>query len=56
MDAGGRLRVQGNRAEADATEQELQKRGSISDPRTYSLYLATRRIELPEAIAPPQRS
>ena len=54
MDAGGRLQVQGNRAEADATEPNKARR--ISDPRTYSLYLATRRIELPEAIALAQRS
>jgi tetratricopeptide (TPR) repeat protein len=45
------LRAQGHHAEADATEQELRKRGSITDPRTYSVYLATRRMELPEAIS-----
>jgi tetratricopeptide (TPR) repeat protein len=45
------LRVQGLTAEAHATEQELMKHGSVSDPRTYALYLATRRTDVPKAIA-----
>ena len=44
------LRVQGLDTEADAIEQELQRRGSVTDPRTYALYLATRRIEPAKAI------
>lgn len=45
------LRIQGNSGEADAIELEITKRGSVTDPRTYALYLATRRIDLPKAIA-----
>jgi tetratricopeptide (TPR) repeat protein len=45
------LRVAGLNAEADAIEQELMKRGHVADPRTYALYLASRRIDVPKAIA-----
>jgi tetratricopeptide (TPR) repeat protein len=45
------LRVQGLSAEADAIEQELVKHGSVADPRTYALYLASRRRDVPKAVA-----
>ena len=45
------LRVQGLSADADVIEQEIVKHGSISDPRTYALYLASRRRDVPKAIA-----
>jgi tetratricopeptide (TPR) repeat protein len=45
------LRAQHMEAEARATEAQLVERGAASDPRTLSLYLATRRIDAPTAIA-----
>jgi tetratricopeptide (TPR) repeat protein len=45
------LRLQRLGTEADALEQELVTRGSAADPRTVSLYLATRRTKAPRALA-----
>jgi tetratricopeptide (TPR) repeat protein len=45
------LRLEGRGSEADEVEQELMTRGSIADPRTHALYLATRRISVPTALA-----
>jgi Flp pilus assembly protein TadD len=45
------LRLQSLGAEADEVEHELRTRGSVADPRTHAVYLATRRMELPRAIA-----
>ncbi len=45
------LRAQHMDAEARATEEQLVDRGAASDPRTLSLYLATRRIDVPTAVA-----
>jgi tetratricopeptide (TPR) repeat protein len=45
------LRLQGLDAEATAVEEELMDRGSVTDPRTLALYLATRRVNLPKALA-----
>jgi len=45
------LRLAGQRSEADGVERELRARGSLVDPRTHALYLATRRIALPTALA-----
>jgi tetratricopeptide (TPR) repeat protein len=44
------LRLQGLDADASAVEQELTARGS-DDPRTFALYLATRRVNAPKALA-----
>jgi tetratricopeptide (TPR) repeat protein len=38
-------------AEADTIAEELMARGRETDPRTLSLYLATRRIDVPGAVA-----
>jgi tetratricopeptide (TPR) repeat protein len=43
--------MQGLSAEADAVEQEIVKHGSVADPRTYALYLASRRTDAAKAIA-----
>jgi tetratricopeptide (TPR) repeat protein len=42
--AGGRVEA------ASRVEAELEARGEVSDPRTFSLYLATRRVDSPLAI------
>jgi tetratricopeptide (TPR) repeat protein len=45
------LRLEGLGTEADAVEQELMERGAIVDPRTFAMFLATRRIDATEALA-----
>jgi len=45
------LRLDGLDAEAAAVEQALRARGSAADPRTTAVYLATRRTDLPRALA-----
>ena len=45
------LRLEGLADEASTVEQALMARGSLSDPRTFAIYLATRRTDLPKAIA-----
>ncbi|HET9262596.1 MAG TPA: tetratricopeptide repeat protein [Vicinamibacterales bacterium] len=45
------LRLQRLDDEATAIEAEMVARGRITDPRTLSLYLATRRMDAPTAIA-----
>jgi len=45
------LRLADLDADAAAVEGELLARGRATDPRTLALYLATRRIELPLAVA-----
>ena len=45
------LRQHGQDAEAAAVEAELMAHGSASDPRTFALYLASRRTDLPRAAA-----
>ncbi|AMY08461.1 tetratricopeptide repeat protein [Luteitalea pratensis] len=45
------LRLEGRGSEAEEVEQELMTRGAIADPRTHALYLATRRISVPRALA-----
>jgi tetratricopeptide (TPR) repeat protein len=45
------LRLQGLDADATEVEQEIVTRGSISDPRTVSLYLATRGTDATRALA-----
>jgi tetratricopeptide (TPR) repeat protein len=45
------LRQQGLDEEATAIERALAATGATADPRTFALYLATRRIELAEAVA-----
>ena len=45
------LRLERLGSEAEEVERELLARGSIADPRTHALYLATRRISLPKALA-----
>jgi tetratricopeptide (TPR) repeat protein len=49
------LRAGGKTAEAAAVEGELQKRGVSEDPRSFSLYLATRGIRLDVALSLAQR-
>jgi tetratricopeptide (TPR) repeat protein len=44
------LRSAGNPDGALKVEAELQSRGEAADPRTYSLYLSTRRVNSPAAI------
>jgi tetratricopeptide (TPR) repeat protein len=44
------LRAGGNAGEASRVEAELVARGEVSDPRTFSLYLATRREDSPLAL------
>ncbi len=44
------LRADGNAGAAAKVEAELEARGEVSDPRTFSLYLATRREDFPLAI------
>ncbi|MBL9198884.1 MAG: hypothetical protein JNL39_00200, partial [Opitutaceae bacterium] len=39
------LRAAGRAGEALAVESRLMRRGAIEDPRTFALYLATRRVE-----------
>ncbi len=39
------LRAHGRDGEAATVEQRLLKRGAIEDPRTFALFLATRRLE-----------
>jgi tetratricopeptide (TPR) repeat protein len=39
------LSAAGRAAEAQAVERELTARGAAADPRTYSLFLATRKLE-----------
>lgn len=45
------LRVQGLKDEADRIEREITARGEAADPRTLSLYLATRRTDPARAVA-----
>jgi tetratricopeptide (TPR) repeat protein len=45
------LRLEGLGAEADVIERELMTRGSTADPRTFALFLATRRIEPGKALS-----
>ena len=45
------LRVQGLDEEAVAIERQLAATGAAADPRTFALYLATRRIEPGKAVA-----
>jgi tetratricopeptide (TPR) repeat protein len=45
------LRAAGNDAEAERVEQALEKTGAARDPRTFALYLATRRLRPAEALA-----
>jgi tetratricopeptide (TPR) repeat protein len=44
------LRQQGRGTEADHLEYDLDRSGAAHDPRTYSLYLATRGKSLPQAV------
>jgi tetratricopeptide (TPR) repeat protein len=44
------LRAAGDPEGALKVEAELQRRGEVADPRTFSLYLSTRRIDSPTAI------
>jgi tetratricopeptide (TPR) repeat protein len=45
------LRAGGQAEAADVVERDLMKHGAAEDPRTFSLYLATRRIDASRAIA-----
>jgi tetratricopeptide (TPR) repeat protein len=45
------LRAQGLEAEAEKVERDMAARGATSDPRTFALYLATRRTEPLKAVA-----
>jgi tetratricopeptide (TPR) repeat protein len=45
------LRAGGDHAAAAAVEAELMAHGAASDPRTFALFLASRRTELPAALA-----
>ena len=45
------LRGQGRRDEAAAVEREIATGGAAADPRTVSLYLATRRTDTDKALA-----
>lgn len=45
------LRLQGLGTDADVVERQLMTRGSTVDPRTFALFLATRRIEPGRALA-----
>jgi tetratricopeptide (TPR) repeat protein len=45
------LRLQGLDAAATEVEKELMARGGSNDPRTLAVYLATRRVDVPRAIA-----
>jgi tetratricopeptide (TPR) repeat protein len=45
------LRAVGQLAEAQAVEDRLQRNGATTDPRTFALYLATRRERIDEAVA-----
>jgi tetratricopeptide (TPR) repeat protein len=45
------LRVQGLEGDAARVEQELASRGAAADPRTFAVYLATRRTDPMSAIA-----
>ena len=45
------LRLEGLVSEAEDVERELMTRGSIGDPRTHALFLATRRVLVPRALA-----
>jgi tetratricopeptide (TPR) repeat protein len=45
------LRLEGRDGEAFAVEKELEATGAVADPRTFALYLATRRVEARKAIA-----
>lgn len=44
------LREAGENARAAVMEQQLEARGAGSDPRTFSLYLATRRVRPADAL------
>lgn len=44
------LRVSGQGAAAEVVERDLMKHGAAEDPRTFSLFLATRRIEASRAV------
>lgn len=44
------LEAAGRSQEAQAVEAELRKHGAVSDPRTFSLYLATRRQDIETAL------
>jgi tetratricopeptide (TPR) repeat protein len=44
------LRRAGEAAEAEAIERALHRTGASADPRTYALFLATRRAAVPQAI------
>jgi tetratricopeptide (TPR) repeat protein len=45
------LRVQGLSTEATAVERELMTRGATADPRTFALFLASRRVEPDTALS-----
>ena len=45
------LRAAGDLEEARAVEERLGRTGAIADPRTFALYLATRRERVDEALA-----
>lgn len=45
------LRLQGHRGEAEIVERDLMTRGAGADSRTLALFLATRHVESPKAIA-----
>ena len=49
------LRAAGNLDEARAVEERLGRSGAMSDPRTFALYLATRRERTDEAVALAQK-
>ena len=49
------LHAAGRRDEASAVENELKARGASEDPRSFSLYLATRGVELDLALTLAQR-
>jgi tetratricopeptide (TPR) repeat protein len=44
------LRAQGSMSEAAGVEAELARQGAASDPRTYAVYLATRRADVATAL------
>src|SRR4029434_1276259 len=44
------LRIAGRKSDAAAVEVRLQREGAIHDPRTYSLFLATRGSDAAKAL------